>query len=150
MRRLIATMVALGLAAALMVPGGAAAKPAPAPSLTLEILDHAKLDKRTGVAYVRTAIRCSGFPAGHQVVTAELSGLQTSPVLSPGYGGLLGGRSLVCDGRKRIYTSSGFAPEPGEPAWSKGELSVSAILVVDSADGAFGLTASDSETIRLR
>ena len=147
------SMVGLGLAAALMAPGGGAAKPAPVAPLTLEILDHAKLDKRTGVAHVRVQIRCAPFPDGYRVILAELTGGQDSPVVSPGSGGIFStGDPLVCDGKKHVYTSDSVAPgvfgEP-EPAWVKGTITVSAQLIVDSADGETGRSAFDSETIRL-
>jgi carbamoyltransferase len=59
----MAPVVAIGLAAALAVGGSAAAKPRPAPALTLEILDHAKLDKRTGVPVcVNTSLNTAGRP----------------------------------------------------------------------------------------
>lgn len=147
MRR-FGSMAAIGLAAALMAPAGAAAKPAPAAPLTLEILDHAKLDKRTGVAHVRLEIRCAPFPAGYRVLFGELTGGQGD---SPGTGGF-GGR-VICDGRKRVYTSDSFAPgvfgEPG-PAWVKGDLDVTAWLLIESADGEINRSATDSETIKLR
>jgi hypothetical protein len=137
-------MAAVGLAAALMAPAGAAAKPAPVAPLTVEILDHAKLDKRTGVAHVRTRVSC---PVGYRVIIAELGGGQDKPVVSPGSGGI--GR-VVCDGRRHTVTSDSFAPGvfgEEEPAWRKGRLSVTATLIVDN--GEESLTAQDSETIKL-
>ena len=153
MRR-IGSMVGLGLAVAVMAPVGATAKQAPVAPLTLEIRDHAKLDKRTGVAHVRVEIRCAPFPAGYRVILAELTGGQDSPVVSPGSGGIFGsGKPLVCDGRKHFYTSDSFAPGvfgESQPPWVRGfPLTVSALLIVDSADGETSRGAADSETIRL-
>ena len=146
----ISATAAIGLAAALVASGTAAAKPRD--PVEVDILPTAKLDTRTGIAYPRTAVRCDPFPAGYRVILAELSGGMNDEAAMGGI--TRTGQPIVCDGKRRIYTSGGFSTfrfDGSEAApLTRGSLVITAFLIIDSADGEFGHSDTESQTVKLR